>query len=766
MSLFSNFLLNRICIAIIFLCLARYLPAQNIIPKPNSIAKGKGICNINGLKVIYTDTTNEAMRMNAMLLQEYLKNESGLQLLVKHSGKLELKDLKAGIALLSKINSNDSNEYILKVLPNSIHIEGSARSVFYGLQTLRQIIFHNNEGNINTYFIKDAPRFQWRGMHLDVSRHFFNVEFVKKYIDILALHKMNVFHWHLTDDQGWRIEIKKYPKLASIASKRDETIVDKNFDPFIGDATPYGGFYTQENIKEVVAYAAQRHITVVPEIEMPGHSVAALSAYPEYSCVGAPLKTLTKWGVSDDVFCSKDSVFNFLFNVLDEVLMLFPSKYIHIGGDEVPKTRWKSCANCQATIKKYKLKDEHELQSYFITKVDSFLTSKGRNTIGWDEILEGGLAPNAAVMSWRGEEGGIEAARQKHKVVMSPGSHCYFDHYQGNKQTEPLAIGGYTTLQKVYSYEPIPKALSKENHRFILGAQANLWTEYIPDGKHALYMMLPRACALSEVLWSSTSQKNYGDFNRRLLSHFKLLKKRGYNYATSIYNISATSQVCEDGLRVSLESGVPSSIIHYTLDGLAPSKKAPIYQKAIPIHKSTLLQAIAINDGMRQGAVLQQEYTLSKSTGASIQLKHPPSKSYNTGGKNTLVDGIVGSLPWSGKEWLGWNSEGLDAIITLKKSEEIKELRISFLQAEESWIHMPEILEVAIADETGLMLTMVTRTYSELLAEWKEHKMIKIPIHKNTGLISIRAVPLSNIPTNKPGAGEAAWLFCSEIIIE
>jgi hexosaminidase len=342
---------------------------------------------------------------------------------------------------------------------------------------------------------------------------------------------MNVFHWHLTEDQGWRIEIKRYPNLTEIGAWRNGSMVGKYSDNNI-DTIRYGGFYTQEDIKEVVAYATARHITVVPEIEMPGHALAALSAYPEYSCTGGPFEVAKKWGVFDDVYCAgNDNTFTFIQNILDEVLELFPSEYIHIGGDECPKTRWKECAKCQKRIADENLKDEHELQSYFIQRIEKYLNSKGRKIIGWDEILEGGLAPNAAVMSWRGTEGGIAAAKQQHYVVMSPGKPCYFDHYQNpKKEEEPHAIGGLNTLEDVYNYQPVPNNLSDIEQTYIMGAQANVWTEYMTSFSHLEYMALPRMAAISEVLWSNSKNKNYEDFIQRLTHNVKLLDKLGANY--------------------------------------------------------------------------------------------------------------------------------------------------------------------------------------------------------------------------------------------
>lgn len=443
--------------------------------------------------------------------------------------------------------------YSLVVGYDAIHIEGkTAQGVFHGIQTLRQLIPvspSSDERITNTYtipcvHIKDEPSFVYRGMHLDVGRHFFPVSFIKKYIDILSLHKMNTFHWHLTEDQGWRIEIKKYPKLTSIGSQRKETILEKNFSPYIGDKTPYGGFYTQEEIKEVVAYASQRHITIIPEIELPGHSLAAIASYPSLGNTNTVHEVGTRWGVYDAIYAPSEETFSFLEDVLTEVMELFPSKLIHIGGDEAPKKEWNESALAQEVMKREQLKDAHELQSYFIQRIEKFLNSKGRNIIGWDEILEGGLAPNATVMSWRGTQGGIDAANQKHNVIMTPGSHCYFDHYQVNKEfqkDEPLAIGGYTSVEKVYSYNPIPDELAEEQHQYILGAQGNVWTEYILTPEHVEYMVLPRLTALSEVLWTSKPQKDWPDFKERLAALKKQYDHLDYTYAPHVFTQSKVS---------------------------------------------------------------------------------------------------------------------------------------------------------------------------------------------------------------------------------
>ena len=380
--------------------------------------------------------------------------------------------------------------------------------------------------------IQDEPRYPYRGMMLDVGRYFFPPEFVKRFIDLMALHKMNYFHWHLTEDQGWRIQINKYPRLTEIGAFRDESVVGHLRDkPLKFDGQRYGGFYTQEEIREVVEYAKARHITVIPEIEMPGHSLGALASYPELGCTGGPYEVAKRWGVQDDVYCAgKEETFQFLEDVLTEVMDLFPGKYIHIGGDESPKIRWEECPHCQARIKEEGLKDEHELQSYFIKRIEKFLNENNRKLIGWDEILEGGLAPEATVMSWRGTEGGIKAAKELHDVIMTPTTYCYLDYYQGPREDEPLAIGGFLPLSKVYSYDPTPAELNEIESKHILGVQGNVWTEYIKTAEYAEYMTFPRACAIAEIGWSQKDAKNYEDFLHRLDIHLKRLTIMGVNY--------------------------------------------------------------------------------------------------------------------------------------------------------------------------------------------------------------------------------------------
>jgi hexosaminidase len=520
-------LMKTTYIFLLFLLISLSFSQNNIaiIPKPQNTLAGKGSFYITTKTYIQADENS----FEANYLKEALQIQTGLNL--KITSKNNSKNIHL-VLLEPKIANFNKELYEIVVSDSEIVISAlTNQGLFYGIQTLLQMVPFENKNEIAIPWIKisDAPKYAWRGMHLDVCRHYFPITFIKKYIDYLAHYKMNTFHWHLTEDQGWRIEIKKYPKLTEVGAWRNGSMIGRYDDQKIDDIK-YGGFYTQEEIKEVVAYASKRHITIVPEIEMPGHSLAALAAYPELSCTGGPFEVGKKWGVFDDVYCPKEETFTFLENVLSEVLALFPSEYIHIGGDECPKTRWKSCAHCQKIIKEKGLKDEHELQSYFIQRIEKFVNNKGRKIIGWDEILEGGLAPNAAVMSWRGTEGGIAAAKQKHYVVMTPGSHCYFDHYQGKPENEPLAIGGFTSLEKVYNFNPMPKELILEEQKYILGAQANVWTEYILTPEQVEYMIMPRMSALAEVLWGTANPENFIDFKTRLQAQEIWLRNNNINY--------------------------------------------------------------------------------------------------------------------------------------------------------------------------------------------------------------------------------------------
>jgi hexosaminidase len=490
--------------------------------------------------------SGSGMEATATFLNEYIQKLYGYKLPVVQNGTGN------GITLkYKKMGYKFPGAYTIEVNKKGISISGDNETgVFYAVQSLLQLLQaseNSNQPGVPFVHIKDYPRFSYRGMHLDVSRHFFNVEFVKKYIDYLALHKMNYFHWHLTDDQGWRVEIKKYPKLTEVGAWRNGTIIGRY--PGTGnDGIRKGGFYTQEEIKEIVKYAESRYITIIPEIELPGHASAAIAAYPELSCFpneptikyypkdlawagdSTGKQVIQGWGVYDDVFVPSENTFKFLEDVFDEVLALFPSKYIHVGGDECPKTNWKRSEFCQQLIKEKGLKDEHGLQSYFIQRIEKYINGKGRTIIGWDEILEGGLAPNALVMSWRGEEGGVAAAKENHQAIMTPGNFVYFDHSQF-KAEDSVTIGGLTPLDEVYSYEPVPAALPADKEQFVLGAQANVWTEYMNNPAKVEYMVFPRIGALSEVLWSPKSKRNWKSFEEKVPTLLNRYKHLGVNFS-------------------------------------------------------------------------------------------------------------------------------------------------------------------------------------------------------------------------------------------
>ena len=511
-----------------------------VIPMPQSITLSNSDNQFvlhSGTLISYT-SGNEDMARNAQFLQTYLTDQLGYTLRVEPGVASE------GI-VLKLVEGQASEGYTITVDADRVLVEAtSPAGIFYGIQTIRKAVPVEMGAVVGlpAGIITDAPRFAYRGAHLDVCRHFFSVDSVKTYIDMLVLHNMNKFHWHLTEDQGWRMEIKQFPKLTEIGSVRNGTMIRKDWNS--NDSIQYGGFYTQDECREIVKYAADRYITVIPEIDMPGHMVAAVTAYPELGCTGGPYEVRTIWGVSEELLCAgNEKVYDFVDKVLDEVMDVFPSKDIHIGGDECPKTEWEKCPKCQSKIKALGLKKddrftaEQKLQAYFTKHVDEYLTKHGRNAIGWDEILEGGVSENATVMSWRGESGGIEAARLKHRVIMTPNTYCYFDYYQSKDcDNEPFAIGGFLPIKHVYDYEPLPANLTPEEQSYIWGVQCNVWTEYIPTFSHVQYMMLPRGAALSEVQWSLPEAKDYEKFrNERLPRLIKIYELYGYNYSRRIY---------------------------------------------------------------------------------------------------------------------------------------------------------------------------------------------------------------------------------------
>ena len=652
-----------------------------------------------------------------------------------------------------------SEWYSLQVASDRIVLTVTNEEGLYrGSRTLVQLLEQGkSSGSIPCLTITDQPRFAWRGMHLDVCRHFFPVSFVKKYIDLLARYKMNSFHWHLTDDQGWRIEIKKYPKLTEVGGWRKGSQVG----PYARreyDSTRYGGFYTQDQIREVVAYAAARHINVVPDIEMPGHAMAALAAYPELGCTGGPYEVQRGWGVFDDVFCAgNDSTFQVLEDVLTEVMDLFPSPYLHVGGDECPKERWKTCPKCQARMKAEGLKDEHELQSYFIQRIEKFVNSKGRKIIGWDEILEGGLAPNAAVMSWRGTEGGVAAAKSGHYAVMTPGDYCYFDHYQGDPANEPLAIGGYTTLQKVYSYEPVPAELNAEQAKYILGAQGNLWTEYILTPEQVEYMAAPRMLALAEVLWTLKAKRDEAGFSKRLENEFPRLDAMKVNCAKSLYEVQfKLDQGSVPGtLKVDLHTAVAGTIGYTDTDTTGVFKYDGPFVITGP--GGTITAGLYEEHGNFPKSSTRT-FHFNLATARPIRLSAPPDKQYNEGGAFTLVDGITAQEKRVNTEWLGWR-KGVTINVDLGSEQEIGHIGVGALNETYGWIHLPKQVAFSVSSDGKNFIPYGVANGMDGVGR-NEFSIDKVD---KARYVRIDVKHIGNIPEGFAGAGNPAWLFLDEI---
>ncbi len=626
-------------LVIAFILLAKTAFGQNtytIIPQPDTLIAKSGVFTINSETRIILQTNDVQTAAVAKVFTNQITLTTGMRLFTEVSlpkvPKIDPKTKKVipaepitnAIVFVRPAIVMPEENYQLLVEPNLTTITTSSpKGFFYALQTIFQLlppdIYSANKVNglqltMPCVSIIDKPRYAHRGYMLDVGRHFMPVSFIKKTIDLLAMHKMNVLHWHLTEDQGWRIEILKYPRLTQVGSVRPETIEGRmTYNQSLKfDGKPHVGFYTQDEIRDVVKYAEEKFVTIIPEIEMPGHALAALAAYPELGCTGGPYGVARIWGVIEDVYCPTEKTFSFIEDVLTEVIGLFPSKYIHIGGDECPKTSWKQSSFCQNLIRANNLKDEHELQSYFIKRIDKFLTAKGRKLMGWDEILEGGLSPNATVMSWRGVEGGIDAAKQNHDVVMTPTSHVYIDYYQSHAAFEPLSIGGFLTLEKVYSYDPTPPELKPEEAKHILGSQVNLWTEYVATPEHAEYMTFPRACAMSEVTWTPTINKNFADFGRRLETHFKRLDAMKVNYAKSLYDIKETYTANKNKtIEVKLEPYVSNAQVRFTLDYSKPTAASPIYVPQT-FNKLTTIRAAIFRNGQQIGKEFSKTYTMPK----------------------------------------------------------------------------------------------------------------------------------------------------------
>lgn len=746
----------------------------NIIPRPQQVnVSNDAPFTLSAKTVISLGTNSQDMKRNANMLASYIEQATGIRPAIGKS--------KNGTAIVLTIDKTIANAegYKLDADAKQIRIAGaSAAGVFYGIQTLRKSLPHVNgkasKVSIPAVHIADAPRFAYRGTHLDVSRHFVTADSVRQFIDMLALHNINRFHWHLTDDQGWRIEIKKYPLLTQIGSKRAQTVIGHNSGKY--DGKPYSGFYTQKQIRDIVKYAADRYITIVPEIDLPGHMQAALAAYPDMGCTGGPYEVWQKWGVSDNVLCAgNDKTLTFIDNVLKEITKLFPSKYIHVGGDECPKTQWQKCPKCQARIKALNLeaKDGHSaeerLQSYIITHASNYLKSLGRNTIGWDEILEGGLAEGATVMSWRGESGGIAAAKQHHDVVMTPNNYLYFDYYQSlDKANEPLAIGGYLPLETVYSYEPMPKELTADEARHIIGVQANIWTEYMPTFKQMQYMALPRLAALSEVQWSQPALKDYNSFTNRLTEFTHMYDRLGYNYAKHLYNVAIHVDSDNKWREILIHMTTAGNAeIRYTLDGTEPTVNSTLYTGAIVLQKSAKIRAAAFRDGKRS-SVTSQDISFNKATACPVELLQPTHKNYTYKGGATLTDGLLGDKGFGTGRWLGFSGNDLEAVIDLKQNTDVSSVSLNTCVDKGSWIFDARNIEVSVSAD-GKSFTKVASKSLPALEEQTPDNIYTYELtfpQTTTRYVKVTATSEHNIPEWHGGKGKPAFLFVDEISVK
>ena len=753
-------------------------PQIAIVPYPNHLETGRGTYRVTDRPVTCDSRTDERTQRAVVGFAARLATVTGGTNPVTVADEVPA----SGIRFVTD-ESLPAEGYELNVDGEGIEVRASQFPGFlYALQSLEQLLPAAVYGTepapdaaweVPCVKIADAPRFAYRGMHLDVARHFFSVDEVKRYIDVMAIHKLNTLHWHLTDDQGWRIEIKRYPELTAVGSIRKATVVRKEWGTY--DGTPYGGFYTQDEIRDVVKYAADRGVTVIPEIDLPGHMLAALTAYPELGCTGGPYEVWGRWGVADDVLCpGREKTFEFLEGVLTEVMELFPSEYIHIGGDECPKVRWEKCPRCQAKIRQLGLKDdgehtaEHYLQSYVTDRIGKFLARHGRRIIGWDEILEGRAPSDAVVMSWRGSEGGIAAAKLGHDVIMTPNSHFYFDYYQSlDTDAEPFGIGGYIPMEQVYSYDPAFPELTPEQQKHILGVQANLWTEYVLSDEHLEYMLLPRLAALSEVQWCLPETK---DWNRFIGSFRmdKIYSQLGYEFAKHIFGVTASYAVDpEKGgvvMTLTTQGGAP---IRYTLDGSDPTASSPLYKAPVTIGESCMFKAAALREGM-QTPVYTRKFDFNKATGRRIALNAAPTLKYTYGGASLLVDGYRGGPVYSNGAWIGFLNEPLDVTIDMQGAKPYSAVTVESLVEKGEWVFPPSSVGVYLSDDgrefTEAALMSVPQETAGSPDGVKPFKVL-FP-ETSARYLRVVARTVDPIPAWHGAAGQKAHMFVDEIIVE
>ena len=742
----------------------------HITPKPVSLKLEKGNFKFSKNTQFHVTTTEQKEIANILI--DKFKKAAGLNLITNPNTPTEN-------YITFKTNNNLKKEaYELNVTEDYIEIIASGSAGFlYGIETLRQLLpeeieFSILKGTIEwvipTLKIKDEPRFPHRGLMLDLSRHFFGKDYILATIDRLSMHKMNVLHLHLVDDQGWRIEIKKYPKLTEVGAWRVDQEEKAWNSREINDPNEkgtYGGFLTQEELKEIVAYAATKNIEVIPEIEMPAHVSSAIAAYPELSCKAEPIAVPSGgvWPITD-IYCpGKETTFEFLENVLTEVMDIFPSKYIHIGGDEATKTNWKTCPHCKKRIQSEGLANVEELQSYMVKRMEKFINSKGKNLIGWDEILEGGLAPEATVMSWRGTKGGKEAAEQGHDVIMTPESHCYLNFYQGPQNEEPKAFNAYTPLNKVYEFDPVVEGMTPKEAKHVLGGQANLWSEFITSDELSEYMLFPRLSALAETLWSPKEARDWSDFSTRIPYLFKRFDYLNINYSKSAYLITAKSSVDINTKKVylTLQNEFPNPDIRYVLGNQDLGKNAIKYTDSIQVDDTTILKASLFKNNQPVGKVFVDTIKFHKAVGSNITFKKPFNSNYTGDGPLSLVNIIRGSKNFHDGQWQAWLVDDMEAIIDLGEEKNIQQVIVGTLESQGSGIYYPTAVKVMISKD-GKNYKEVGKTIREFNAN-PDVELLDFNINFKSTKAKYVKVIANNLKETPEGGN--TWLFVDEILV-
>ena len=764
----------------VLLSCAERTPVINVVPYPNDVQFAQGQFNVKGASVSYVGAIDEA---SLNVIEAFAQKLS--QISTIKSPLTESDELLEGFCFVYD-GTVPEEAYTIEVAPKGVLVKASGlRGFNYAIQTLKQMlpveIFGTRpapraDWTLPCVTINDAPRFAYRGLHLDECRHFFGIDEVKRYLDIMEVHKLNKFHWHLTEDQGWRIEIKKYPRLTEVGSLRKGTCIKRDFSS--SDGIPYGEgmWYTHDQIREVVAYAASKGIDVIPEIDLPGHMLAALAAYPELGCTGGPYEVWTRWGVSEDVLCAgNDRVYEFLKDVLTEVCELFPYEYIHIGGDECPKVRWEACPKCQAKIKALGLRDkdghdaEHYLQSHVMSQMEKFLNGKGRKIIGWDEILEGEIAPNATIMSWRGEAGGIKATGLGHKAIMTPNTYFYLDYYQSlDVANEPFGIGGHLPVERCYSYEPYAESMTPEQCGLIWGVQANLWTEYIAEADHLYYMLLPRLAALSEVQWCRSDRKDWCRFQGAADHFCGIYDVMDYNYAKHIFQVrgNVVARPAEKCVVVKLEAS-GNTPIRYTLNGNTPDLFSRKYTGPLVITESCELKAAAMTDDL-EPKVFSREFDFHKAVGKVVTCSREPHESYRSGAPGSLVDAVRGPNERKCDEWVAWYGKPVDIIVDMDRTEPYSSVSVGLLSKKSSYVFLPQNLAVAVSEDGENYSEVASADYGvepEDAPDAITDLTLSFP-ETTARYMRLTVTPVETIPQWHYAPGRRTFVFIDEIIVK